>query len=392
MNISRVLTGALLLLLSALSAFLPSAKATGSETEVSYPTDKSSNTGYSSARFTVPFDGAEPEQVYGTEGFREDGYLVLSNTTDYRFAYLERYGKKLITTPYTVSKMDTAWGCYTSLCTSPAPAVYSVNGNALVSQDGDWYLYDLTNKTKELWFDAATAGLPTDVSYKAIATNDQVYVYSMSYDTTTTITTPIIYWIPKQNKAERIYEIPAGFEKAGYGYSKEVLQPTGMNAIGLSESLGMLVTDYIGDNQAVVGQIGNGVYVEKSGVYTKLGSTETEPTSYSGILPFWKTVPLAVGNNVVWIGADGTLNIAYLDVNAAGLTPTGIQDVPRYVPFSEMSDSTVYQENGKSYVDTQLTAYKNAEEYITANNDPTFSKVIWINDGVISATQKENAN
>ncbi len=144
----------------------------------------------------------------------------------------------------------------------------------------------------------------------------------------------------------------------------------------------------VGDNVAEVGQIGNGVYVARNNTYMKIGYTPWEPSGWGGIFSFWKTVPLSFDKYVAWIGADDAVYVATIDVNH--LVSTGIQNVPRYVPFREQHTPTVYQEDGKSYTDTQLTAFKSAAAYIAAYNDPTFSKVIWINDGVITAKQKSN--
>ncbi len=320
-------------------------------------------------------------QLEGTEAIRDNGVLAFSSLEDARLYVLREGSDAVEITAFTLPQTWTCYGCSTSSGLNLYPMAYMVGESIVGQMDGKWYLYNPETSLATLWFDPIQAGMEERSDWTAFSVNDQLYVYSPEERSADNVD-DVLYWISTPNVAEKLWQLPSGVDMAMGKYARI----THSYAHPISEYVA--VTDTFA-NGALVGQIDDGIYVQRGASLTRLGYARYTLDAYVGLLSYMPHAPLQFGEkSVAWIGTDNALYVA--EVNFVKLQTTGVQDVPSYTPFRTASNATVYvdPENPDG-----IKKYMTASAYIRDYNDPTFSRVIVIPDSAVDTYDHlENAN
>lgn len=330
--------------------------------------DKSwSYTGYQIDRYSTENEDGYYFQLEGTDKIREQGVLVISDLED-RLMILRAGESEIEVTPFTLPNLRTCYGCFTSLRQSSYPMAYLVDDRIVVTMDGKWYLLDAVTMESELWFDPEVLNM-TGI-YTMVTFNDQVYVHPTTggYDIVDDL-----YWVYQPNTLEQIYEVPEGMNihesrlNVGHNEAPQDVTPAYFMA-----------TDDVA-NGALIGQVGNGVYVMNDDQLTKIGYAGSTLYGYVWTMNYTPYAPLAFGESVAWVGSDRSLYVAKIDYSK--LISTGLRDLPAKTPYKMVSNSAVFYD---AVNPDPINVYMSATAYIHANQDSTFAKVITIADDIYS--------
>lgn len=364
-RISRISAAFAVLVL--IAAVVPASAAEKITPTSSYGAEAAWNySSYTVSRF-APNEGTRFLQLEGLDSLREQGVLAVANEK-FQLFILREGTFRMEQTPFTVPASDEQFGCATSLCIVPYPKGYLVGNRIVVTTNDKWYLYDPFTDQAELWFDPAALGMTG--GFMAVAANNQLYVYSVSQQTTT----PTTYWVSKPNHVEQLSELPPRIKYVGYRLEVDQAEaPIGTTA-------GFIATDDFGTTGVQVGQVGEGVYVQQHGALTRIGYS-LNMYGHVRMMSFTPKTVLAYGaTNAAWVGTDGKLYVAAIVFNR--LKATGFQDVPGRTPFRTVSNSAVFYDGVNP---DPITVYMNAAAYVRDFNDPTFSRVVVIPDSVFDA-------
>lgn len=364
-RIPRVL--ALLAVFVFVSAIMPAFAAERITPTTTYGAEAAWNySTYTVNRFS-PSEGKAFRQVEGLDALREQGILAVSNDKSQLFILREGV-LRMEQTPFTLPLVRDCYGCATSLTVSEFGKGYLVGNRIVVTTNDKWYLYDPFTEQAELWFDPAALAMAG--GFSAVATNNQLYVYSVSSPTTS----PTTYRVSKPNQLEQLLGLPSGVRHAGYRlHVDQVEVPT-------SSIAGFIATDDFGATGMQVGQVGIGVYVQQYGNLTRIGYSSSL-YGYAWTMSFTPKTVLAYGaSNAAWVGQDGDLYVATIVFDR--LKPTGFHDVPARTPFRTASNPAVFYD---AVNPDPVTVYMTSAAYVRAFNDPEFSKVITIPDTAFNA-------
>ncbi|MFI3156199.1 MAG: hypothetical protein QX199_08570, partial [Methylococcaceae bacterium] len=215
---------------------------------------------YSVERYPTIGIDSEFIQLTQTDSMRDRGVLLLSNRSDFSLFVLRESEGQLIKTDFILPVRQLCYGegCATSLTQTAYPGAKIVDGRVWVRRD---------------------------------STYDYFYFDPISW---TTITAP------------------APSSLADFSNLPSVAIPTSsVPYLQVTDEFSNLET-----NKIHVGQIEEGVYLEKAGQLQKIGYTPHSLTGYWRPEAFDTFVPLVFGQrSVAWVGVDGALYVATIDKN-----------------------------------------------------------------------------
>lgn len=371
--------------------------------------------GYSIQRF--PISTFSYQIVPGTQAMRDAGILLVvaldNEVHDYHPLFILRAGESSLESTGFFVYLDsigtyspvgnTTIFCRSSVCYgSGADVVFFDNNRIVVERDGNWYLYDPLSGASELWF---TPPSPDPINTEnCLEIRDSVcYVLEPYSGTKQPASATSSYYVSVLNgsllfsSGMRLYDPEhfVGHWVAAPGVDEVVYENPGfvyanntwvnLDSRTIPQHPDFLNATSVLPGGAVVGQINEGVYVFQNNRLTRLGySYRSLMEGYGLVRPAWPTSAMAFGDNgVAWIGTNGALYVATLDLSK--LPATLIQDIPTNVPFRFQSQPTVYIK--LSNKDWFLTSrrFDTAAEYQSEFSDPTFSKVVVVSDNPYDA-------
>lgn len=254
---------------------------------------------------------------------------------------------------------------------SQTPYVALKDGQIMTQQNGDIYFMDPITFEQELWVtrDVLEGYTGTRTWYESIIGNE-LYLYGGKHSSGTD---GRVYHVTAPNQFTLVDALPARDAHAPLPASSSFpyLHVTGSHS-------GMLA-----------GLIEEGVYVANGPTLTKVGYTDYKTNGWNlGGTYTSRKEPRFVGDHSIgWIGVDGALYIA--DWSERTLEHTGVQDIPRGVPFRSISSSKVY------FHDTHATTlyggvvigtyhFANEADYYDVLNTTDFQDVVWLPDAAVN--------
>lgn len=301
----------------------------------------------------------------GTE-LRRLGFLPLTNTANDLYLFNVRTNR-LYDTDYALPTVRWCNGCYTSGSMSEVGVITIKDEQLVVQRNQDTYLLNPVTLKAERWFEA-TAHDQELRWYTPLAHNDQLYLV---HPNGTNVGTP--QRIDQPNDLTPVLSVTMDLDMGNPGVP--------------SPYPGLQLTDMEGDMYPTyVGQVGSGVYFKHAGSgLHRLGYTGTTTRSLDSNVTLQEP-RLLDRLHVAWIGADDALYVAAIgtfNVNRV----SGMQDIPRGVPFKAVSSPEVY------YYDLWQTNFgggnpavynfENEADYYEAMNTTHFRQVVTLPDSVV---------
>jgi len=325
------------------------------------PTSSWDNAGYTVKRYAVndvPLFHAlqdAPLRDLGFAAFTDtDSNLYLFSTSQHKF----------VQTNYKLARVGWCDGCPTSQSIQYVGSVTMKDGKILVYKESDWFLLDPFTLTATLWVSGASAKQATGQEYwQARVANNQL-ILTMGFNFSKSH-----YIVPQPN----VFIANTTIEWS------EALAPK-MAAPALYPYL--MVTDKYGTLST--GQISNGIYVTQGTKLTKIGYTERASRTNNSYVTLYEPRFIDT-HNVSWIGTDGAFYVAELRVNE--LLHTGIQDVPRGIPFRSQTSPEVYYVDLRpiqaNYFVPGFYNFENEADYYDVMNTNSFSHLLYLPDAAV---------